>query len=81
MLKINYSKLFLSCPAQIALLKTRGMQFTDEAKAKHLLENISYYRFSGYWYPLLEDFEIGKKQTRYCQSVWIIRQRICILVA
>jgi len=25
----------------------------DEAKALHLLENISYYRLSGYWYPML----------------------------
>ena len=31
------------------------MKFSDENKALHLLENISYYRFSGYWYPLLED--------------------------
>lgn len=31
------------------------MKFADENKALHLLENISYYRFSGYWYPLLAD--------------------------
>jgi abortive infection bacteriophage resistance protein len=31
------------------------MKFADESKALHLLENISYYRFSGYWYPLLAD--------------------------
>jgi abortive infection bacteriophage resistance protein len=31
------------------------MRFADEGKALHLLENISYYRFSGYWYPLLAD--------------------------
>ena len=37
------------------LLKSRGMKFSDENKALHLLENISYYRFSGYWYPLLAD--------------------------
>lgn len=29
--------------------------FADETKALHLLGNISYYRFSGYWYPLLAD--------------------------
>jgi len=33
------------------------MKFADESKALHLLENISYYRFSGYWYPLLADKE------------------------
>jgi abortive infection bacteriophage resistance protein len=57
MAKINYTKPFQSYQAQIALLKSRGMQFPDENKALHLLENISYYRFSGYWYPLLADKE------------------------
>jgi abortive infection bacteriophage resistance protein len=55
MAKIIYNKSFLAYPAQIALLKLRGMNFTNESKALHLLENISYYRFSGYWYPLLAD--------------------------
>ncbi|MDR1883819.1 MAG: hypothetical protein LBR26_13715 [Prevotella sp.] len=55
MAKISYTKLFQSCQAQIALLKSRGMQFPNENKTLHLLENISYYRFSGYWYPLLAD--------------------------
>jgi abortive infection bacteriophage resistance protein len=55
--KIVYSKSFLDYPAQIALLKSRGMKFADEAKAQHLLESISYYRFNGYWYPLLTDKE------------------------
>ncbi|GHU58525.1 CAAX amino protease [Bacteroidia bacterium] len=55
MTKIPYPKLFHSHHEQIALLKSRGMQFADEDKALHLLENISYYRFSGYWYPLLKD--------------------------
>jgi abortive infection bacteriophage resistance protein len=53
--KIVYTKSFLDYMAQIALLKSRGMRFTDEHKALHLLKNISYYRFSGYWYPLLAD--------------------------
>ena len=51
----TYTKTFLSHQAQIALLKSRGMSIADERKALHLLENISYYRFSGYWYPLLSD--------------------------
>ncbi|GHT38381.1 hypothetical protein AGMMS49965_01560 [Bacteroidia bacterium] len=32
------------------------MQFADETKASHLLQNVSYYRFSGYWYPFLAVF-------------------------
>jgi len=55
MAKVPYSKAFLAYRAQIALLKSRGMTFADENKALHLLENISYYRLSGYWYPLLRD--------------------------
>ena len=39
----------------LSLLKQRGLSFKDEAKALHLLQNISYYRLSGYWYPLLAD--------------------------
>jgi abortive infection bacteriophage resistance protein len=55
MAKVSYSKPFLSYADQIALLKSRGMKFSNENKALHLLKNISYYRFSGYWYPLLAD--------------------------
>ena len=55
MAKSIYSKTFITVQAQIALLKSRGMVFADDKKALHLLENISYYRFSGYWYPLLAD--------------------------
>lgn len=37
------------------MLKQRGLTFLDESKALHLLQNISYYRLSGYWYPMLAD--------------------------
>jgi len=57
MAKNIYSKTFITNQAQIALLKSRGMMFADESKALHLLENISYFRFSSYWYPLLADKE------------------------
>ncbi|MDR2652087.1 MAG: Abi family protein [Prevotellaceae bacterium] len=55
MKKILYSKPYLPYSVQIKLLKSRGMLFADETKASHLLRHISYYRFSGYWYPLLAD--------------------------
>ena len=57
MTKIPYPKHLISFSDQIALLKQRGLSFTDENKALHLLQNISYYRLSGYWYPLLADKE------------------------
>lgn len=55
MTKIPYPKQLISFADQITLLKQRGLIFTNEAKASHLLRNISYYRLSGYWYPLLAD--------------------------
>jgi abortive infection bacteriophage resistance protein len=55
MLKVPYTESFISYFDQIALLKSRGMKFANEAKAIHLLENISYHRMSAYWHPLLAD--------------------------
>lgn len=55
MVKVPYPKHLISFADQISLLKQRGLSFKDEAKALHLLQNISYYRLSGYWYPLLAD--------------------------
>lgn len=55
MSKINYNKPPLSYTDQIIQLKQRGLIISNEPKALHLLENISYYRLSGYWFPLLAD--------------------------
>lgn len=54
-IKIPYSKQLISFTDQITLLKQRGLILEDEVRALHLLQNISYYRLSGYWYPLLAD--------------------------
>lgn len=53
--KVPYTKTALSYADQLQQLKTRGLTIEDEPKALHLLEVISYYRMSGYWYPLLAD--------------------------
>ena len=50
----------LTYEAQLQLLKSRGLLIEDEEKALHTLQVISYYRLSGYWYPLLEDKENHK---------------------
>lgn len=55
MSKPSYKKAPLTLEDQINKLKERGLLFKNEEKAAHLLEVISYYRLSGYWYPLLED--------------------------
>ena len=46
---VSYRKPFLSIVEQISLLKSRGMQFANEEKAKEYLENINYYRLCAYW--------------------------------
>ena len=55
MIRIPYTKTIKNFDEQIEILKSRGLQFNDEMRAKQLLQNISYYRMSGYWYPLLAD--------------------------
>jgi abortive infection bacteriophage resistance protein len=55
MSKRRYNKPPLTYLQLVQQLKDRGLTITNEAKAQHLLKNISYYRFSGYWYPLLRD--------------------------
>ena len=55
MAKVHYSKPALTYQQQLQQLKDRGLTINDDAKAVHLLEQISYYRLSGYWFPLLAD--------------------------
>lgn len=53
--KSFFDKPALTYDDQIQLLKSRGLSIQDEEKALHILQVISYYRLSGYWFPLLED--------------------------
>lgn len=55
MSKVPYLKVSLTYQDQLQQLKNRGLQVENDGKALHLLENVSYYRLSGYWYPLLSD--------------------------
>ena len=50
-----YEKPYLSIEAQIELLKSRGMIFGDEGKARHFLRRINYTRLRPYWHPFEED--------------------------
>ena len=47
--KQSFIKPFLTIEQQINQLKSRGMNFHDEKKAKYYLENLNYYRLGGYW--------------------------------
>src|SRR5579875_3126986 len=53
--RFPYSKPALSYQDQLQQLKHRGLVIEDDQKAIFLLENISYYRLSGYWYPMLQE--------------------------
>ena len=53
MSKIAYTKPSLSYEEQLSQLKSRGLLITNEKKTLHLLEVLSYYRLSGYWFPML----------------------------
>lgn len=63
----NYSKPPLTIKEQINLLKSRGLIIDDQDKVNHILSNISYYRLSGYFYPLLENKQthIFKKNSNF----------------
>lgn len=53
--KVPYAKTALLYADQLRQLENRGLIVENKPKALHLLEVISYYRLSGYWYPLLAD--------------------------
>jgi len=63
MSKVPYTKPALTYAAQLQQLKDRGLIIANEPKALHLLEVISYYRLSGYWYPMLIDKQNHKFKT------------------
>lgn len=49
-----YDKPALTYKEQLDKLKSRNLNIENEERALHLLENLSYYRLSGYLYPMLE---------------------------
>lgn len=75
MARVPYSKTIKTFDQQITILKSRGLYFNDEAQAKQLLQNISYYRMSGYWYPLLSDKQnhIFKTGATFEQAYYIYK--------
>ena len=51
--RIPFIKTYSTPKELVQLLKTRGMEITDEEKTEHYLSHIGYYRLSAYMYPLL----------------------------
>lgn len=52
---MRYNKQPISINDQIAILKGRGLIFSDEQTAQTVLENISYFRLAGYWRTMEQD--------------------------
>ncbi|MDI9312613.1 MAG: Abi family protein [Limnohabitans sp.] len=50
-----YSKKTFTIEEHIQQLRDRGLGIEDETLAKHYLENVSYYRLAGYWWPMQSD--------------------------
>ena len=71
--KVPYTKQIQTFAAQISILKQRGMTFCNETDAEAWLKRVSYYRMSGYWYPLLADREnhIFKQGATFEQAVML----------
>lgn len=61
--KKKFNKAPKAIKEQIELLKSRGLIIQDEAKAKYLLQHISYYRLSGYWFAFYENVETKQFKT------------------
>jgi abortive infection bacteriophage resistance protein len=57
MKKVPYTKTALTYADQLSQLRERGLNVEDETLFLEILEKKSYYRLSGYWYPLLADKE------------------------
>jgi abortive infection bacteriophage resistance protein len=66
MAKVPYSKGALNYADQLQKLKSRGLMIDNDEKTLHLLEQVSYYRLSGYWYPLLEEPKSDHKLSHGC---------------
>ncbi len=56
LLPMKFDKPAIDGDAQLALLRSRGLQISDEAGARHHLRFIGYYRFSGYSLPFQRNY-------------------------
>ncbi|MDJ0626500.1 MAG: Abi family protein [Candidatus Caenarcaniphilales bacterium] len=59
-MKKPFDKPFKNYKEQIEILKQRGMIFNDDKLAESYLQQINYYRFSGYWLPFEENHSTHK---------------------
>lgn len=69
---VEYTKPWMSIKQQIAQLQGRGLIVDDESAAEQLLEEVGYYRLTGYLYPSRESEKFiddrGRQSTRILSS-------------
>lgn len=72
---MKYNKPSTSIKQQLDQLKERGLIVENEAYAVQCLQNISYYRLAGYWWPLQHDKEkhLFKPNSRFITVIKIYK--------
>jgi len=84
--KSIYTKPHLTILQQIEQLESRGMIFTNVAKAEHYFSHINYYRLTAYWLPYKKlDSDTFKEGTNFdevlCYYIFDRELRLLILDA
>jgi len=60
----RYNKPHLSFEHQLELLKSRGLEVTNDNTALEYLRRLGYYRLSGYWYPCRKLLSSAERQSK-----------------
>lgn len=60
----RYNKPHLTFEQQLELLKSRGLEVTNDNTALAYLRRLGYYRLSGYWYPCRNLIPLAEQQTK-----------------
>lgn len=62
-------KPFKTYAEQLQILKDRGLEVGDGAKALHILEHHNYYRLSAYRFPFQDSFDQFRAGTTF-EQLW-----------
>lgn len=60
----TYNKPYLNFDQQLELLRSRGLEVTNESVALEYLRRLGYYRLSGYWYPFRKPIPLESKTSK-----------------
>ncbi|MDP3268324.1 MAG: hypothetical protein Q8M40_04680 [Legionella sp.] len=60
----RYNKPYLTFEQQLELLKSRGLEVTNDITALEYLRRLGNYRLSGYWDPCRKIISLAEQQTK-----------------